>query len=32
MNEVLVLQNIIVTPYTKNILVRKCEGNKSLGR
>jgi len=36
MNEVLVLQaysgNVIVTPNTKNILVRNCEGNKPLGR
>jgi len=36
MNEVLVLQayfgNVTVTPRTKNILIRNCEGNKPLGR
>jgi len=36
MNEVQVLQaysgNVIVTPHTKNILVRNYEGNKLLGR
>jgi len=36
MNEVLVLQaysgNVIVTPHTKNILFRNCEGKKLLCR